>query len=237
VQKTTCVSCAFAFFILTFVVSALPAYSQQAANPELQQKVAALKQSLAQNQQALHQYTWTEKMGTIFKGETKSTKSQCKYDPDGIVQKTALDAPQPRPQKKRGVKGKVIEKKKDEMKDYMERVGSLVKRYVPPEGSQMQASIQSGKGGIQPAAGGVVTLIFHDYAKPGDTVSLKFDTAAKKVQGYDVSTHLDTPDEVVTLKVVFDNLPDGTNYVAQSILDATAKQIQIRTTNSGYNKL
>jgi len=68
-------------------------------------------------------------------------------------------------------------------------------------------------------------------------VSLKFDTAANKVQGYDVSTYLDAPDEVVTLKVVFDNLPDGTNYVAQSILDATAKQIQIRTTNSGYNKL
>jgi len=27
------------------------------------------------------------------------------------------------PRKKKGVKGKVIEKKKDEMKDYMERVG------------------------------------------------------------------------------------------------------------------
>jgi len=67
---------------------------------ELQQKVAALKQSLAQNQQALHQYTWTEKMGTIFKGETKSTKSQCKYDPDGIVQKTALDLLNLRPRKK-----------------------------------------------------------------------------------------------------------------------------------------
>jgi hypothetical protein len=42
---------------------------------------------------------------------------------------------------------------------------------------------------------------------------------------------------VVTLKVMFNNLPDGTNYVAQSVLDATAKQIQIRTTSSGYTKL
>jgi hypothetical protein len=233
------VNCVLGFFLtLAIMVSVFPAYSQEAANPELQRKVAALKQSLAQNQESLHQYTWTEKMETIFKGEIKSTKqSQCQYDPDGIVQKTMLSAPPPPAEKKRGVRGKVIEKKKGEMKDYMERVASLVKRYVPPEGSQMQQSFQAGKGEMQPAAGGVVTLVFHDYAKPGDTVSLKFDTAANKIQGYDVSTYLDAPEEVVTLKVVFDNLPGGTNYVAQSILDATAKQIQIRTTSSSYNKL
>src|SRR5579862_7558509 len=93
------------FFTLAIVVFALSAYSQQGgANPELQQKVATLKQSLAQNQQALRQYTWTEKMETIFKGETKSTKqSQCQYGPDGKVQKTALDAPQPPPQQQRGL--------------------------------------------------------------------------------------------------------------------------------------
>jgi hypothetical protein len=233
------VSCVFGFFFtLSIAIFAYPAYSQlAAANPELQQKVAALKQSLAQNQQALHQYTWTEKMETIFKGETKSTKqSQCQYGPDGKVQKAALGLPQPPPQQQRGLKGKVIEKKKGEMKDYMERVASLVGRYAPPEASQMQESFQAGKAALQPSPD-VVTLVFHDYAKPGDTVTLKFDAATKKIQSYDVNTYLDAPGEVVTLKVVFDNLPDGTNYVAQSILDATAKQVQIRTTNSGYNKL
>ena len=80
-------------------------------------------------------------------------------------------------------------------------------------------------------------LVFRDYAKPGDTVTLTFDTAVNKVRGYDANTYLDAPEDVVALKVVFDSLPDGTNYAAQSVLDATAKQIQIRTTNSGYNKL
>jgi hypothetical protein len=128
------------FFALLLFVFALPAYSQESgANPELQQKVADLKQSLAQNQQSLRQYTWTETMETIFKGETKSKKqSQCQYGPDGKVQKTEIGSTPP-PKQARGLKGKVIEKKKDEMKDYMERVASLIKRYVPPEGSQMQA--------------------------------------------------------------------------------------------------
>jgi hypothetical protein len=119
----------------------------------------------------------------------------------------------------------------------MERVASLIKRYVPPDGAQMQGSFQAGNAAIQPTEGGIVTLVFGSYAKPGDTVKLIFDTASKKIRGYDVNTYLDAPNEVVTLNVVFENLTDGTNYVAQSVLDATAKQIQIRTTNSSYNRL
>jgi hypothetical protein len=226
------------FFAAALLVSACPAFSQQAgANPELQQKVAALKQSIAQNQQSLRQYTWTESQQMILKGETKSTKtSQCQYGPDGKVQKTVISAPPP-PKQERGVKGKVIEKKKGEIQDYMERVASLIQRYVPPEGSQMQDSFQAGKAALQPSGGGIVMLVFHDYAKPGDTVSLTFDAAAKKIQAYDVNTYLDAPADVVTLKVAFASLPDGTNYVAQTVLDATAKEIQIRTTSSSYNKL
>lgn len=227
-------SCALMLLVFAFHSSA----RQAGGNSELQQKVAALKESLAQNQQALHHYTWTETMETIFKGETKSTKqSQCQYGPDGKVQKTLLGAPPPPPEKQRGLKGRVVEKKTGEMKEYMERVASLIQRYVPPQGSQMQESFQSGKAAIQPTPGGVVTLVFHDYAQPSDTVSLTFDMATKKIQGYDVNTYLDAPEDVVTLKVVFNSLPDGTNYVNQSVLDATAKQVQIRTTSSGYNKL
>jgi hypothetical protein len=237
-QGTTYQKCFQGFFMGGLLALASPVFSHQAGtNPELQQRVAALKQSVAQNQQALHQYTWTETMDTIFKGETKSTKaSQCQYGPDGQVQKSEI-AKTPPPDKKRGLKGRVIEKKTDEMKDYMERVASLIKRYVPPEGSQMQDSFQAGKAAIQPSGGGIVTLVFGDYAKPGDAVKLTFDTATKKIQSYDVNTYLDEPADVVTLKVVFQNLPDGTNYVAQSILDATAKQVQIRTTNANYNRL
>jgi hypothetical protein len=231
---------ALCFFLIAFLMAlASRAFSQGAgANPQLQQKVAELKQSVAKNQQALHGYTWTESQETIFKGETKSTKqSICQYGPDGKVQKTSLDESQPPPLQQRGLKGRIIEKKKGEMQDYMERVASLMQRYVPPEASNMQKSFQNGKAALQTSGDGIVTLVFRDYAKPGDTVTLMFDTAAKKVRGYDVNSYLDAPDDVVTLKVVFDSLPDGTNYAAQSALDATAKQIQIRTANSNYRKL
>ena len=75
----------------------------------------------------------------------------------------------------------------------MERMGTLVKRYVPPDGSNIQESFQSGKASIQAAGGGIVTLVFRDYAKPGDAVSLIFDSGAGKIQSYDAKTHLDAP--------------------------------------------
>jgi hypothetical protein len=227
------------FFLTAILLAAAsPAYPQVAgANSLLQEKVAAVKQSVARNQQALRGYTWMETQETIFKGETKSTKqSQCQYGPDGKVQKTSLGGSEPPPEQ-RGLRGRIVEKKKDEMKDYMERVAALVQRYVPPTLSQMQASFQGGKATLQPSGEGIAMLLFRDYAKPGDSVTLAFDTAANKVRGYDVNSYLDAPEDVVTLKVIFETLPGGPNYAAQSVLDAAAKQIQIRTTNSNYSRL
>jgi len=224
-------------FTLSLAGFIIPAFSQS-ANPALQQKVAALKQSIAMNQQALHQYTWTETKQMILKGDVKSTQMfQCQYGPDGKVQKSPMGPPQPPPSDKRGVRGRVVEKKKGEIQDYMEQVGALIKYYVPPSGSHIEASFHSGNASIQPSGNGVVTLAFKNYAVPGDLVTLTFDSGTKKILGYNVNTYLNSPDQVVTLKVAFDSLPDGTNYVSQSVLDATAKQIQIRTTSSGYSKL
>jgi hypothetical protein len=116
----------------------------------------------------------------------------------------------------------------------MDRVGSLVSRYVPPDPQKMQASFQAGKANLDLASGGIASLIFQDYAKPGDKVTFAFNRAAKKLQSYTVNTYLDSPKDVVTLTAEFSSLPDGTNHVAHTLLDATGKQIQVNTTNSNY---
>ena len=41
----------------------------------------------------------------------------------------------------------------------------------------------------------------------------------------------------VTLAVQFASLPDGTNYVQRTVLDATAKNLVVTTTNSSYSPL
>ncbi len=84
----------------------------------------------------------------------------------------------------------------------------------------------------------MIQLQFKNYAKPGDAVTFSFDTATKKLQTISVSTYLDDPkDDVVTLAVTFQSLPDGTNYVASTTLNAAAKQVVVKTTNTNYQKL
>src|SRR5215472_3309603 len=78
----------------------LPAIAQGGggAGGELQQKLAAVKQSVAENQQKIHQYQWTETTQLTLKGEAKPPKtSTCQYSPDGKVQKTQTSAPPPPP--------------------------------------------------------------------------------------------------------------------------------------------
>ena len=69
-------------------------------------------------------------------------------------------------------------------------------------------------------------------------MTIGFDTTAKAIASYNVASYLDNPkDDVVKLAVNFTRLPDGTNHVQQSVLDAAAKKIEVRVTNSDYKKL
>ena len=46
---------------------------------------------------------------------------------------------------------------------------------------------------------------------------------------------MDEPKDIVNLNARFSTLSDGTNFLEESVLDATAKQIRIKTTNFGHN--
>src|SRR5215472_19016355 len=188
-------------FIHTVVIfiAVVPATTQAGGGTgaELQQKIAAVKQSVAENQQKLHQYQWTETTQLTLKGEAKPPKtSMCKYGPDGTVQKTPEGAPPPPPSGGR-MKQKIIEKKKEEMQDYMGQVKSLLAEYVPPDPQKMEEAFKSGNASLNPnEAAQTVGLVFKNYAQTGDQMTLTFDTATKKVSGLNVNTYLDDPKDV-----------------------------------------
>ncbi len=116
----------------------------------------------------------------------------------------------------------------------MDRVRSLLGRYIPPAPDSMQAAFEAGKVTLEPASGAVV---FNDYVKPGDKVTVAFNTATKKLATFAVATYLDTPKDAVTINARFSSLPDGTNFMEQSTVQATAKKVQINTTNFGYQRV
>jgi hypothetical protein len=223
--------------MLSAVVPAI-AQTGGGSGGELQQKMAAVKQSVAENQQKLHQYQWTETTQLTLKGEAKPPKtSMCQYRPDGTIQKTPMGTP-PTPPSGGRMKQKVIQKKKEEMQGYMGQVKTLLAKYTPPDPQKMQQAFKSGNVSLNPnQVAETVGLVFKNYAQTGDQMTLSFDAATKRVSSLNVNTYLDDPKDVVTLAVQMASLPDGTNYVQKTVLDATAKQLQVTTTNSDYQKI
>jgi hypothetical protein len=215
---------------IAMLASTIPAVAQA----DLQEKLAAVKQSVAMNQQKLHGYRWIETTQLTLNGDAKpSSQSMCQYGPDGTVQKTQISAPPPPPSGGR-LKQRVIANKTEEMQQYMGGVKTMLGMYVPPDPQKMQAAFGAGKASLSVAGPGLAQIVFKDYAQPGDQMTLIFDSAAKKIKALNVNTYMDNPKDAVTLSVQFSSLPDGTNYVQQSVLNATAKKLVVTTTSSNY---
>ena len=215
------------------LAATIPAIAQ---NSELQQRLAAVKQAMAENKQRLQQYQWTETTQLNLKGDPKPPSEKlCQYGPDGQVQKTPIGPPPQQPSGGR-MKQKIIAKKKEEMKDYMEDVKGLLSMYVPPDPQKMEQAYQAGKVSLNPS-GGIVNLVFRDYAQPGDQMTLAFDTAARKVTSLNINTYMGETKDAVTLQVQMGSLPDGTNFVQQTVLNASAKQLVVTTSNSNYQRM
>ena len=206
-----------------------------AQSPALEQHVAALKQALQQNQAQLRKYEWVETTIVSLKGEEKDRKQQrAYYGADGKVQKILLDDVKAAPPSGGRLKQRVVAKKTGEMTDYMESAAALIQQYVPPNPADIDSAKKRGKVAFRPGQGGVVRLELTDYLKPGDLLAIDLDTAANRLVGINVNTYLDTPDDAVTLAVGFATLPDGTNYTAQTTLDAKAKNVSVVVQKSGY---
>lgn len=207
-----------------------------------QDHVAALKQSMQQGMTLARKYEWVETTIISLKGEEKGrTQKRCYYGADGKVQKIALDQPQQEQEAggrggRRGgrLKEKIVENKKDDMKEYMEQAAGLIHQYVPPAPDRIQSAKDAGRIAMSPQAGGSLRLVISQYLQAGDTVSLDLDPATSKLLGLGVDTYLGKPDDVVTLKVQMNALPDGAIYAGQTALEAKAKNITVLIQNTGY---
>ncbi len=213
---------------------ALPASAQQ---PSAVERAATLKATMQASQVVLKQYEWVETTVISLKGEEKSRKQErCYYGADGQLTKVLLTAPAPE-EKKRGLRGKIVEKKKEELTDYMKQAVALVKTYVPPNPVKIQAAKDAGKVSIEVLEPGKrARLNFRDYEKSGDNLGVEVDLASNRPLGMKVSSYLDDAKDTVTLDVRMGQLTDGTTYASDMTLDANAKNLTVTVSNSGYRK-
>ena len=225
------------FVLLAAVIFNLPVKAQ---NPELQQRLAEVKQSMAQNKQALAQYTWVEQVIISLKGEQKKQEHfQVRVGPDGKQQKTSLDPPANAQPEGGRLKKRIVEKKKEEYKDYADQMKALAQQYVPPDKDMLQQAFQQGNitMGSVPENPNAVKLVIKNYLKQGDSMTLIFDKAQKELLQVQIASYMDDPKDAMNLTVQFSKLPNGPNHVSSMVIDGVSKQLNVATQNSNYQHL
>jgi hypothetical protein len=155
--------------------------------------------------------------------------------PDLKPQKTSLDPPPPPPSGGR-LRQHVVEKKTDEYQDYANQMKALAQQYVPPDKDMLQQAYAQGNVSVSPAAGAPnqVQIIVHNYLKPGDSMTLLFDTAQKELLGIQIASYMSDPKDAMNLTVQFSRLPDGTNHVSSLVIDGVSKQLNVAIQNGNY---
>ena len=213
--------------------------SLKAQNPEMQQRVAEVKESMAVNKQLLAQYTWMEQDIISIKGEEKKEELyNVQLGPDGKPQKTPVDpsSVSDDDRRRRGLRGRIIEKKTEEFKEYGEQIKTLVQQYVPPDKDMLQQAYQQGNVMMGPVGGapGEYRLVISNYVKQGDNMTLVMSKAQKSLVSLSIATYLNDPSDAVKVNVQFARIPNGPNHVTTETIDGVSKQLTITIQNSNY---
>ena len=216
------------------------ARSIAAQNPDMQQKVAEVKEAVASNKQALGQYTWVEQVTISLKGEEKKQEHfQVRLGPDGKPQKQSLDPPPAPPEHEGRLKKHIVEKKTEEYKDYADQIKALIQQYVPPDRELLGQAYEKGNImlGPQPGVPGEYRLVISNYIKQGDNMTLVFDRARKGLASLTIGTYFDDPKDAVNVTVDFTSEPSGLSHVASETINGVSKQLTIAIQNSNYQHL
>jgi hypothetical protein len=228
------------FAFATLVLFSCPALQVAAQNPELQQRLAEVRQAAAENKQALAHYSWQQQETIAVKGAVKDTKIyQVHLGPDGRPQKVEMEnMPQSSGGRKHGLKHHIKEKKAEEYKEYGQEIGALAQQYAQPDPEKLRQAYQQGNlllgsGG----APGEVKMVIKNYVKPNDQVTLIFNRQAKAIQSVQIQSYLTDPKDAVTIAAQYSQLPDGTNHVSTMQITGVSKDLLVTTQDSNYQKM
>jgi hypothetical protein len=216
-------------FLLLFTADIASAQSAK-------ERVTALKANLAASKATLRQYEWVQTTTVSKGGDVKSTKQEnCYYGDDGSLQKVMLSDEQA--QQRQGLLFRRLkERKKEELTDYMKSAVALVKSYVPPTASLIQAAKDNGNVSLTPLGSGRAAIVFQNYLKQGDTYTVEVNLRDNSPVALKVSTYVNDPSDVVKLIAVMGQLDNGTTYPAAVTLNAESKGITVNVHNSGYRR-
>jgi hypothetical protein len=206
-----------------------------------EERIQAVKQSLAASKSALKQYEWVETVAMSMGEQKSSHQSRCYRDATGAMQKSPIAPDTAKAgDKKRGLRARSAEKKKGEADATLKAAVQLMHQYVPVDPVKIDAAKTEGNVSVSvPGDDGRVRITIKNYAQPGDELALVVDVATNAVKAVTVNTSMageKGAKNLVSAQATYGALPDGTLYPAKESLDVSAQSVKINIENSGYKK-
>ena len=219
------------------VLAAIGTGPLTAQSPQMEQKLAAIQQAQAANQQKLAQYTWQETETIAIKGSVKDTKIYQVQMVNGQQQKTLVNNEKAQSGGHEGrMKERIIQKETEEYEQYGQQIGALAKQYTTPNPEALMQAKQQGNVSIQPGAG-TVSLVIRNYMKQGDSMTMTISEQTHSPVSLRVNSYLNDPSDAVNISAQFAKLPDGTNHVATTQVNGVSKHLTVTDQNSNYRHL
>lgn len=207
-----------------------------AQSDQMLDKLMQVKMAADANKAALATYTWQQQQTVSIKGDVKSTTIyQIRIGPDGTQQKTDLSAPPPPPSGGR-LKRRIVANKTAEYKDYADQMVTTAKQYAPPKPALLDQAYKAGNIAFVPAPG-IVSLVIKNYIKPGDSMTIIFDTQQKAILSVKIASYMADPSDPFTVAVTYAKLPDGSNQISMIQVNGQTKQLGITLQNSNFQKI
>jgi hypothetical protein len=191
----------------------------------------ALTTGMAANAKLLEQYTYKQRTEIKFKGEGRLVRiNQVHFDANGKPQMTLVSQTGGNAQPS-GLAKALIEKKRQELQEYGNRITALVEHYFPIDPQKMAAALQKAELG---GTGNSVSLVIRNYFEPRDVMSVIVDPINKKLQKFELKTFLEK--DPVTVTADMNTLPKGPVYPSFIKVKAPAKDLEIDISQYDYVK-
>ena len=193
-------------------------------------KIAA---NTAENAKLLHQYTWKQRTAVKYKSEEKFVRvKQVRFDPDGKRQDTVLSEKAEKPPSG-PVRRAIAEHKRAEIKDYVDnKLYAFIESYLPPKPEKLKPALATAQIG---AVGNAMGLTMKNYQQAGDTLTIAFDSVARKMLRLQLDSKLEG--DPVSVTVEMGAVPNGPSYPAQTKIKIPAKDLEVDITEFDFMKL
>jgi hypothetical protein len=195
-------------------------------------------QTMRQNAEALKHYSYKRRTEVEIKGQSRGARVDLVRYVDGKMETVPLETPA-RPNQAmqaHGLRGRMmkkkIESKKEEIKEEVERLRSLLQNYSPGSDSMRNLLEKATISRTGPDPNADLKVTATGLAKPSDSFTLTWSVANHRPERIEIRAELD--DKPVQITSDYAALPNGPYYAAHTTLSAPKKDLNINIDTFDY---